>query len=351
MSDRRILVYGAYGYTGELIARFAAERDMRPIVAGRDAARLGAVAARYGFEQRAFGLDDPRALDAALDGVGVVLHCAGPFSRTSRPMVDACLRTRTHYLDITGEIDVFEAMAARDHEAREAGVMLMPGVGFDVVPSDCLAAHLKHRLPDATHLVLGIKGLGKTSHGTATTMVESLDLGGRVRRGGAIVPIRLGTLVRHIDFGQGPELGIAIPWGDVSTAFHSTGIPNIEVYFPATRAMALGARLSSYAPFVLGSKPVQRFLKRRVDARPAGPTDAERARSKSFLYGEARNAAGKSVAARMTTPDGYTLTADSALAIAERVQGEHAAPGFSTPSTAYGADFILELRGVTREDL
>src|SRR5687768_6337878 len=167
---RSILVYGANGYTGELIARFAREQRVDLILAGRSSAPVRAVAERYGFEHRVFALDAIPAIVAELDGVSVVLHCAGPFSRTAKPMAEACLKSRVHYLDITGEVSVFEQMVARDAVARRAGVMLLPGVGFDVVPSDCLAAHLKTRLPDATHLVLGIMGLGgKISHGTATT--------------------------------------------------------------------------------------------------------------------------------------------------------------------------------------
>src|SRR6187402_1304471 len=104
-------------------------------------------------------------------------------------MVDACLAERVPYLDITGEIAVFEAAAARDAEAKAAGVVLLPGAGFDVVPSDCLAAHLKRRLPSATSLALAFQVLGGVSRGTATTAVENLARGGMVRRAGKLVAV------------------------------------------------------------------------------------------------------------------------------------------------------------------
>lgn len=345
------LLYGAYGYTGELTARFAKARGMRLILAGRDQAKTNEVAQRWGMDQRIFPLDDPRALDMGLTGVDVVLHCAGPFSRTSRPMVDACLRNKVHYLDITGEIDVFEACAARDAEAKAAGVMLLPGSGFDVVPSDCLAAHLKSRLPDATHLALGFVGLGSVSHGTATTMVESLHLGGRVRRDGRIVEIKPGSLGRTIDFGFKQYRTMAIPWGDVSTAFHSTGIPNIEVYFPVPRGARTGARALGLISPIVASGPVQKLLKKAVDARPAGPSDEQRAKGASFLWGEVKNARGDVRVSRMKTPEGYTFTADSSLTILRRVLEGDFAPGYQTPSSAYGEDLVMSLPGVTREDL
>lgn len=347
----RCLVYGAYGYTGELIARLAAQRGHDPVLAGRSREPLERLARELGLSWRAFGLDDPSALDAGLSDVDVVIHCAGPFSRTSRPMVDACLRTETHYLDITGEIDVFEACAARDAEAARRGVMLMPGVGFDVVPSDCLALHLARRLPSATHLRLAFTSVGGgSSHGTALTAVEGLGKPNLVRREGRITPVRIGKLTASVDFGRGPRPALGIPWGDVSTAGWSTHIPNIEVYIGVPGAALVGAKLAGPFGALLASGPVQRTLKRRIDAGPAGPSPEQRQRARSVLVGEARD--GKSVvAARLETPEGYTITADASLVIADRVLDGRFEPGYRTPSSVFGPDFVLELAKTERVDL
>ena len=345
------LLYGANGYTGALVARTAAGRGLKPVLAGRTESKIAPLATELGFGHRVFGLDDPRKLDANLKDFPVVLHCAGPFSHTSRPVADACLRTRTHYLDITGEVAVFEALAARDAEARAAGVMLLPGVGFDVVPSDCLAAHLKRRLPTATKLTLAIRGTGRLSHGTIRTMVENVDRGGLVRRGGRLTPVPAAWKTREVDFGEGPVKATTIPWGDVATAFHSTGIPDIETY----AALPASARLMMKAsrPFkrLLALPKVQAFLKSRIDRLPAGPSDEERRRGASFVWGEVEDDAGMKRASLLCGPEGYTLTALTALAAVERVlKGEHT-PGFQTPSRAYGPDFVMEIDGVVREDL
>ncbi|HVG34171.1 MAG TPA: saccharopine dehydrogenase NADP-binding domain-containing protein [Pyrinomonadaceae bacterium] len=345
------LLYGANGYTGELVARLAHERGLRPLLAGRDAAKIKPLATALGFDYVSFSLDDAQAVDAALKSVPVVLHCAGPFSRTSQPMADGCLRTGTHYLDITGEIAVFEALAARRAEAEAAGVMLLPGVGFDVVPSDCLAAHLKRRLPSATRLTLAIQGLGRISHGTATTMVENINRGGIVRRDGRLTPVPSAWRTRAVDFGRGPVKATTIPWGDIATAFRSTGIPNIEVYAAIPSAARRMMKLSRGLGPLLATAPVQRFLKNRIKAQPAGPSAEERTRGKSFVWGEVSDDAGQQKRSRLSGPEGYTLTAMTALAIVERVLGGVAPAGFQTPSLAYGADFILEIEGVSREDL
>jgi short subunit dehydrogenase-like uncharacterized protein len=189
MASSNLLIYGSNGYTGALITRRAVEEGLRPILGGRKPERISQLATEFGLDYRSFALDDPAAIERALDDITVVLNCAGPFSHTTKPIVDSCMRTGTSYLDLTGEVDVLEALAARDNEANSAGIMLLPGVGFDVVPSDCLAAHLKKRLPTATHLTLGIQALGKRSRGTSTTMIEGIGRGGMVRRDGALVQV------------------------------------------------------------------------------------------------------------------------------------------------------------------
>ena len=350
MGKPGILIYGANGYTGALVARRAKASGLAPVLAGRSA-QVEALGRELGFESRVFPLDDPAALDRGLSGMALVLHCAGPFSRTSKPMADACLRTGTHYADITGEASVFEALQARDAEARSRGVMLLPGAGMDVVPSDCLAAHLKRRLPTATRLALAFSSSAGVSRGTATTMVENLPKGGLVRRMGRLERVPLAWKTRSIDFGRGPRHCVTIAWGDVSTAFHSTGIPEIEVYAPVRRSRALALRLLRPFLGLLGAPPVQAFLKRRIRARAEGPSDAARSRGFALFWGEAEDGAGRRASARQRTPEGYTLTAITAVGVAERVLSGQAPAGFQTPSRAYGADFILEHAGCSREDL
>lgn len=333
------LIYGANGYTGELITRMAAERGMRPIIAGRNEAAIRELAEKHGLEYRVFSLDDTAMLDAALNEVAMVLHCAGPFSLTSRQMGEACLRTATHYTDITGEIAVFEACAAADQNAKDAGIMVMPGVGFDVVPSDCLARRLKDRFPTATSLTLAFYGKGRISHGTQATMTMNIGKGGAIRRDGQIKPVPAAWRTREIDFGEGVvKLGVTIPWGDVSTAYYSTGIPNIEVYTVAPPSALKLMKLSRFIGPLLATGPVQRYLRSKIP--PGGPSDEERARGKTLLWGEASDDAGNRIEERLTVPEGYTTTALTALEITRRILAGDFKPGFQTPSMAYGPGLI-----------
>ena len=348
----QILVYGSYGYTGDLIARFAKETKVDVLLSGRNAARLQAQSERYGFSHVPADLSDPSSLRKALRDVEVVIHCAGPFSATYETMARACLDTGTHYTDITGEAEVYEGLWALDAEAKNAGIMLLPGTGFDVVPSDCLAAHLKDRLPDATHLELAFRGRGGgVSHGTAKTMAQNIHRGGLIRRDGELVPVPAAWKTREIDFGDGrPAHCMVIPWGDVVTAYKSTGIPNIMVYMGFPKGPARMLRMARPLLPILGTRPVQNMMKKRIEAAPAGPDDEARRTARNELWGEVRTDDGRTSVSRLYTPEGYTLTARMSLLIAQKIcSGEHT-PGFQTPSTAYGKDLILELSGTERQD-
>ena len=342
-----LLIYGANGYTGELIARAAAAAGLAPVLAGRSAAPVEALARELGCESRVFGLDDATAIAASLAGCRVVIHCAGPFSATAGPMMAACLAAHAHYTDITGEIDVFELGFSQDAAARKAGIVVCPGVGFDVVPTDCIALTLKQALPDATHLALGFDSRSGLSRGTATTSVQGLGYGSRVRENGVFRQIPLGSRTRNIDFGAGKKQAAAIPWGDVSTAYRTTGIPNIEVYVPVSpRALANLRRLGKFG-WLLRTGPAQSFLKWRIQKGAPGPTAEERAKTPVYVWGEAR-AAGRAITARVRVPNGYTVTTDASIAIARRLLAGGVSPGFTTPARLMGADFVASLPGASK---
>ena len=349
----RLLVYGATGYTGKLVAAEAAARGIDVVLGGRDAQKLEAVAGPLGFETRSVALHEGPRLQAALEDVAAVLHIAGPFSATAAPMVDACLATGTHYLDVTGEIDVFETLARRGDEAAEAGVALVPGVGFDVVPTDCLAAHTASRVDDPQRVFLAIAGLGSgVSRGTAKTSVESVGRGLAIRRDGVIAYRPMGSLERDFDFGAGPVRAIGMPLGDVATAFHSTGAPDVETYVVTSGSLPRALRLSRLAAPLLRRKGVQSFLKHRIDASaPEGPTDEERLGQRTLILAEVEGAEGQRARGLLETPSPYALTAIAALEALQRIARGVAPPGYHTPATALGADFATELDGCIRREL
>ncbi len=340
-----ILLYGANGYTGRLMLDEAVRRGLNVIVAGRSAAPIEALAARYGLASRVFDLNDASALDAALEDVSVIALAAGPFSQTSRRVVDACLRTQTHYVDITGELEVFEACFQRTAEAASRGVVLLPGAGFDVVPTDCMAATLAAALPDATHLELAFAGGAGSSRGTTLTMIEGLPNGGAERVDGRIVTTPAASRSRTVAFRDKPRHVVSIPWGDVSTAYYSTGIPNIVTYMALPKGPARGLRMLGKAGPLLGAAPVQRALKELVGRTMDGPDDAARARARSQVWGLATNAAGKRVEGTLVAPEGYTLTARTSIDAARRLATEAIAPGTKTPSMAFGAGFMGSFDG------
>lgn len=359
MSEACWMIYGANGFTGRRIAEEAVTRGHRPILAGRNRDSIVPLAESLNCPYRIFSLDARDDMAAAIAGLRLVLHCAGPFTRTARPMMEACLKTRTHYLDITGEIDVFELAASLNAEARRRGVTLLSGVGFDVVPSDCLAAKLAGRVAQPTHLVLAFTGIESVSIGTARTIWETLPKGGAIRRDGRLKRVSLTHRVREIPFPSGPQMAVTIPWGDVAAAWHTTGIPNIEVYLatpPKTiKVMRLAGPLLSLGKILPSNALVETVIRNLlsrplVDKHPehrAGGENEQVSGARSEFWGEVRNEVGDVASAAIITPDGYTLTVSTALGSVERLLTKSLPPGFTTPALAFGPDFIDSMPGVT----
>lgn len=345
------MIYGAYGYTGELIAEAAASAGLRPVLAGRDAGRLAALAERLGLPWRAFPLENEAVLDTEIGQMHCVLNCAGPFIHTFGPLTEACIRKGVHYMDITGELAVFEALQQKNARAAAAGVMLLPGAGFDVVPTDCIAAHLQRQMPDATRLLLAFKGLGGgVSQGTARTAFLGLTEPGMVRRNGRLQAEPVGKRRLVVDFNGEKNLCISIPWGDVSTAWHSTHIPDIEVYVAVPEKVLPWLRMLPLLRRIAGWGAVKKLAAGYISRLPAGPSPAQRAAGHSNVWGAVYNAAGKSRSASLRCADGYSLTVQASLHFVTKALKGEVSPGFQTPSSAYGADVVMELPGVRRRD-
>lgn len=346
------MIYGANGYTGELIAREAKRQGTAPVLAGRSAAKIAALASELKLPSKAFRLEAPSELVEVLRSVRLVLNCAGPFSKTADTLMRACIAAKAHYLDITGEIDVLEDAHRFDAEAKAAGVVLCPGAGFDVVPTDCIALILKKTLPEATELALGFEMSGRRmSAGTAKTLVERLGKSGKIRRAGRIVDCPLGRGLRRIDFGRGAKLAMPIPWGDVASAFYTTGIPNITVFTPISPVSATIARLSGAIGPVLQSPRLQNWLIKKIEKDVRGPDASARDDSPSWVWGEAKDAFGRSHAIRIVTLNGYSLTVFSSLALAQHLMSNDCPPGCWTPAGLAGENFILSLPGTSMLDL
>ncbi len=342
----KMLLYGANGYTGELIARLASTYNLKPILAGRNEEAIRSLANELNLPYRMLGLDNPEELFDALAEVDLVLHAAGPFQKTALPMLEACIRSKTHYLDITGEIPAFELAYSFNGPAEQAGIMLMPGVGFDVVPTDCMALHLKKRLPDAEALQLAFASEGGgLSHGTAATMIMGLGEGGIIRENGELVKRPLGHKGQWVDFGDKRKFVMTIPWGDVATAYHTTGIANIETYTAIKPTIYRLLKLQIAFNWLLRTSFVRNVARKKLGKMPKGPSEKALRDSKSFIWGKVTAKNGQSVETSMTVANGYTLTAHSSLVIAKKIENGNFRAGYQTPAGMYGEKLILEVPG------
>ena len=342
------LLYGAYGYTGRLIAQEAEDRGLEPVLAGRDAAQLDALGSALNFSTRVTSLSEPDRLRRKLEDVPAVLHCAGPFVQTAPPMVEACLDTGTHYLDLTSEMDVFRRLAGRSEEAEAAGIMLLPGIGFDVVPSDCLARFVAGRADAASTLEIALYAEGTVSQGTLKTLIEQMGEGGLVRREGELCKVPPGWTSRTVDLSDRQRRVLSIPEGSVVTSGHSTDVPNVTTYLALPPLVQSLLRASRHVQGLLTWPPVKRLLKRLVELQGKGPTAEQRRQGRTEVWASARRAGEGPVTARLRGPEAYTFTARAAVNAVERVLDGTAPHGYQTPSTAFGADFALDVEGTER---
>jgi short subunit dehydrogenase-like uncharacterized protein len=347
ISGERILVYGAYGYTGRLIISELKKRNINPVIAGRDEVKLRQLAKETELAFEVLEISDTNGFIRVLKNMNLLIHCAGPFIDTAEPVAEMCIGTGCHYIDITGEYAVFEQLQALNEAACSANVMLLPGAGFDVVPSDCLAAHLAARLPGSDHLLLAFTSRGGgISRGTARTMVTGIPDGLVYRSEGVLRKKPLGSATRIIDFGKFKQLTVGISWGDISSAYFSTGIQHIQVFTGSTRRQVRFLKWAHRLRFLFKLYAVQKFLFSRIDKRPPGPGQEKRKKARSFLYGEVSKNETRCTEL-LETPEGYTLTARSVALITQKIMAGDFKAGYQTPSTAYGADLVLEIEGVS----
>lgn len=348
---RRVLIYGATGYTGRLITARLRNSRSKLVIAGRSSQRVQALAAQLGVTGWVMSPDDPNALDEALGDVDVLINAASPFALTASPLIQSCLRTRTHYLDITGELPVFQDAFGYDDAARERGIMIMPGTGLGIVASDCLAMHVASLVPSAKYLRIGLSRPSSFSRGTFRSALGLANSRVSIRRNGQLMSLPIGRLQRTFDFGDGEKQSVAVSWADVFTAWHSTGIRNIEAYFEADFASRTFYQLGAGVADAMQLLPAKTLIDAVTSVLPEGPTEVQRRAERCVIVAEAENTWRQTRCVRLETPDGYSFTAEATAAIAQRVMRGDFVSGFQTPARVYGADLVLEFEGTHREEI
>jgi short subunit dehydrogenase-like uncharacterized protein len=339
----RILLYGATGYTGRLTAERMAAAGLDVVLAGRDPDKLEPLAARLGLPWRAAALGDPQGLDEALRDVGVALHAAGPFLETGAPMMAACLRTGTHYLDLAGEWPVFAEAMALSADAASAGVMLMPGVGLTIAATDCLMALAVARAPGTVKLRVGVSTPQVISRGTVESACALLDPDVLVRRGGRLTPVPAGRLAQAFDFGEGLASATAFSWADIVTGEFTTGVADIEMFSQIDWPQRVSYLTAGAAMAWTGAAPWRTTMRAAAALWPGSPSARARQRAGFVMVCEALDPWRRPTRLRLRTIDGYTLSAITGQAAVERVIAGAWRPGFETPGRMFGGDFILGL--------
>lgn len=340
-AQNKLMIYGATGYSAQLILEELLVRKIKPVLAGRNEPRTKEIAVKYGCEFRIFDLRSDDKIDEALGDVHTLINCAGPFRMTAKELMEACVRTKTNYLDITGEIPVMHLAFSMHKQAKKAGIVIMPSVGFDIIPTDCLAKRLSEKMPDAVNLKLGlVNKRGKISRGTWLTTLEFLKGTGRVRRNGVLIESPIGEYTVNVKLNNFSFSGLSIPWGDVYSSYISTRIPNVEVYLAMPWLAVKLRKLLTFFLKILRIGFVKNFVAHLIRKNLTGPSKKEREATKTYVWGKVENAKGETLEEVYQMMEGYNLTGVGAAECAVRLLNNAVSPGYYTPSLAFGSEFM-----------
>ncbi len=337
----RLMIYGATGYSAQLILEELISRNVKPVIAGRNEAGIKKIADKFCCEFRIFDLTDNTRIDGALSNIHTLLNCAGPFRMTAKELIEACLRTKTNYLDITGEIPVMHLAFSMNKRAIKNGIVILPSVGFDIIPTDCLAKRLSEKMPDATNLKLGlINNRGKISRGTWLTTLEFLKGPGRIRRNGNLIESPIGEYAVNVKLKNFSFSGLSIPWGDVYSSFRSTRIPDGEVYIAMSKTIVRFRKLLTLFLKVFRNEAIRNLVASYIRKNLTGPSKEERDLARTYVWGKVENAKGETIEEVYQVLEGYNLTAVGAAECSIRILNGSVNPGYYTPSLAFGSGFI-----------
>ena len=348
--DKQWMIYGANGYSGKLVAQLAVNKGYKPILAGRNESAIIKMANDFGLDSRVFGLENENSLAEELKDINLVLNCAGPFVETAEPFVKACLKHGVHYLDLSGELEVFEYCYSHGDEAKEKGILICPGVAFDVVPTEAIAAKLKAAMPDATTLKLGFDGDMSLSPGSSITLLKGIgnpNLSLFMVRENNILEKAQKPKFENLayEYGGKRHKSMTLTWADLNAAHYSTDIPNIYVFIKATLTNRLSFAYMQLVSGVFKSKLIQAISQRFIKVLIKGPTLKDLENNRMLVFGEISNIEGQTKRLYLNVSHGYKFTSQSALAFVDYCLNNNVSPGYCTPSQLTGPDFVLGFTG------
>lgn len=329
MEKNKVLVYGAAGYMGQLFLKQARHANFDLVLGSRSKIDTN-------YPLRLFSLENHASIVENIKDVKLVINLAGPFKNTNKPLVEACIAKGTHYIDIAGEVAELETVFTYNEKAKEANVMLMPGAGFGVVPTDIAANMTKEKLPDATYLKIAYVTDGGASRGTLKTLLGDINKAGVILENGVYKKAMPASKSIELRTNNKEYRLVYNPWrADLFTAKISTGILNIETYanFPNLIEKMMRGKLLWLRDFL---------LKRLINSLPTGPSEKQIKKGSTICYAEAGNSSGEKAKATVLGPEAYLFTAETLVRITQKIIDNHTSPGFQTPNI-YGVELITSI--------
>ncbi|MBN7804589.1 saccharopine dehydrogenase NADP-binding domain-containing protein [Agrobacterium rosae] len=325
---KKLMIYGATGYTGRMVTDHATKFGTSVVLGGRSEGPLAQLALKLGVEYRVFALVESDLIDRSLTDVAVLVNAAGPFLRTAKPLMDASIRNGVHYIDTAAELDSYRLAETLDADAKAAGVMLLPGGGGSVAMLGSLAGHAVARIQNPRKIRIGMHVAGGMSRGSVISATENMTAETLARMDGELVSVA--NSVQKLDFGRGAVDSFQVTLPDLITIWRATGVPDIETFVHVTGGG---------------------FPKGKLSALPDGPTEQERLENRYKAVVEVTDADGTVTRSILDTVNGYSFTAIAVAEAGRRVLAGEVRAGFQTPAGLFGNGFAETIADTTIFDV
>lgn len=335
MENKKILIYGATGYTGKLFANHLIKSGIQPILAGRSR-KVETLGKELDCSVRLFSTEDA---GKHLKDVDALVNLAGPFAKTQDGLIKGCIESHTHYLDIAGEVPEVKNAHQYDEQARKAGIVILPATGFGVVPTDIAARLACEQVEMPTHLTILYATRGGASRGTLKTVLKDIQKPGVCLRNGKFEKAFPAEKAQQTMVFEKTVKGVYNPWrADLFTARHTTNVENIETYseFPAFVVSMMKGRLTWLRNLILN---------KLINFLPEGPNKKQLRKGKTYIKAIAVNDRNETGTVEVEGPEAYLFTIISIQQMLQLLFASKAESGFKTPAQ-FGTQWISEVEGV-----
>lgn len=345
MENNNWIIYGATGYTANLIIKKAIQMGLPPVLAGRDRSKISSVAKKYGLKYKVFEINDINVIQANIENSNLILNASSNYKLTAQPFINACLASGCHYLDLCGEISVLKKIFEYNELAKYGNITIIPNSGYHSIVTDCFAGYVANLIENPIELNYYLLDASIPSLGTLKSSLDAFLGGGFVLKYNNFENIKMGSIKTRVEHKNKALTLYASPMAELYLSHISTSIPNINVYLKIPLLYSL--LLDYFGDYILKLLQSEKrtAILNLIDKFVKGPSEAINKKLKSMIGVNVKNLKGDSLTMWLEAPEAYDFTATlSVEAVKLALSGLPS--GVLTPIQAYGCNFLSKFNDI-----